>query len=112
MKSQTDLIVSIVAVVFVLIFGVVFYVIKRDVQAPAAPAQVNLTKLEYPAGTVDYSASLGGGTNNAMGGRGGPAGMMGGAPFGSGGAFTGGPPPAGFMKKGPSVAGAAGFGGK
>jgi hypothetical protein len=82
-KSQTDMIVSIVAVLLALIMAGVFFGTKPDPQKPAPPQAVNVTAPQYPPGSVVFANGLGGSSTGAPGAGGGgglarPAG--GGAP--------------------------------
>lgn len=68
MKSQNDMIFSIVAIVLALIFGAVFYFTKREPVKPADPQQVPLAKPEFSPGTVVMSNSLPGASSPQQGG--------------------------------------------
>jgi hypothetical protein len=57
-KSQTDIIVSIVSIVLALIVAGVCFAMKPQVQPIAAPEQVNVSPPQYPAGSVRFSNSL------------------------------------------------------
>ena len=83
MKSQNDLIVSIVAVVLAIGIAITMFVTKRDPYVPAPAPEVNDTALALPEGDVTMAASLPGG-----GGGGGSKG--GGSPFGMAGGGAGG----------------------
>lgn len=95
MKSQTDMILMISAVLLALIVGGVFLFTRREPQAPAAPAPVTVSAPTYPEGSVTYANSLPGGGNRgtgAMGGGGAPGGASpAGAPPGSAGRGRGNP---------------------
>ncbi len=68
MKSQNDMIFSIVAIVLALIFGAVFYFTKREPVKPADPQQVPLSKPEFQPGTVVMGNSLPGASSSRSGG--------------------------------------------
>lgn len=75
MKSQTDMILMISAVLLALIVGGVFLFTRREPQAPAAPAPVTVSAPTYPEGSVTYANSLpGGGSGMSAGGPGGAPG--------------------------------------
>lgn len=93
MKNQNDIIISIVAGVLAIIFGIVFYVTKRDPVAPPAPPSVILTPVQIPAGEVVYSNGL----PNASAPGGSPAGFQAGAGFSSPVGGSGAPVAAGTM---------------
>jgi hypothetical protein len=80
MKSQTDLIVVIVAGVLTVFAALAMILMRRDPVALAAPTQVVLTPPQLPAGDVTFSTSLPGGSASSSG-FGGPGGMGG---FGGG----------------------------
>ena len=80
MKSQTDMIVSIVAVLLALIMAGVFYGTARQPAVVTPPEQVRLGAPQYPTGAVTYADSLPG----AGGARGGGMGSMGGMGAGGG----------------------------
>ena len=102
MKSQNDLIFSIVAAVLGIGFSVAFFFMKREPVAPAAPSQVVTTALTLPTADPVMGNSLPGGSGSGgFGGMGGGfgGGMGGGkAPMGMGG--MGGPPGMGGGKRG------------
>lgn len=58
MKSQTDLIVSIVAVLLALIMAGVFLGTNRDPQRPPPPEVVTVTPPAYPAGSVVFANAI------------------------------------------------------
>ena len=111
MKNQSDLIVTVVAVLCMLIGVGVFFGTKKEAVKPAPPEAVVQAPLQLPAANVVMASSLPGGGGG--GGMGGPAGMsggrMGGGPMGMGG--PGGMAPAnpakggggGPMTSGPAV---------
>ena len=85
MKSQNDLIISIVAGVFAIGFALGFFFTKREPGSPAAAPKVNTAPVQLPAATVSYKSGLGGG--GAAGGFGGGAGF-GGSGLGGGPRFS------------------------
>jgi hypothetical protein len=91
LKSQTDMIVAIVAVLLALIMAGVFFGTKRKPVQPAPPEQVNVSPPQYKQGSVVYSNSLpGGGGGGAQGGQ--PGSSRGGAMMGGPGAAGAGGP--------------------
>ena len=80
MKNQSDLIVTIVAVVCLLVGVGVCFGTKREAVKPTPPEKVVTTSLAFPSGDVVMAASLpGGGRGAAM-----PAGAGRAAGFGNG----------------------------
>lgn len=67
MKSQNDMIFSIVAIVLALIFGAVFYFTKREPVKPADPEVVPLAKPQFSPGTVVMANSLPGASSSPGG---------------------------------------------
>lgn len=102
MKNQSDLIVTIVAVLCMLIGVGVCYGMKKEAVKPAPPEKAVSTPLAMPQATVVMASSLpggggGGGGRGAFGGPGGRPGMggfgppPGAVPGGGGGKMGGGP---------------------
>jgi hypothetical protein len=87
-KSQTDLIISIVAIVVALIAAGIFYGTKPKPEPAGQVAPVNVKTAELPAGDVKMASSLASGGPGG-GPSGGPGGPMGGALGGRGGAGLG-----------------------
>lgn len=86
MKNQTDLIISITAIVLALIVAAVCYFTMPQVTAPAQPAAIVTTPVQLPQGAVRYANSLPGGGNQAGGGGGaGPRAGADSGPRGAGG---------------------------
>ena len=111
MKNQTDLIVTIVAVLLMLIGVGVCYGTKGEATKPAPPEQVVTTKLQYPAGTVVMASALPGAGSGGGAPAGGPGGRGGfGMASGPSGARPGpgGPPGGGRGGFGPGVSGPPG----
>lgn len=94
MKSQNDLIISIVAAVLGIGCAATFFFIKPVPVQPAAPQAVVTTQLKLPEVAPTMVSGLKGGNAN-----GGGAGMMGG-PGGMMGMAAGGPGTAGMSKPG------------
>ncbi len=115
MKSQNDMIISAVAIVLVLIFGLVLFFTRFEPVQPAPPEPVKTDTANFQPGAVTFADKLPGASNNSGGGEagGGRAPMAGGgAPAGPqragvspGGGGGGGAPP------GPSTAGVSAGGG-
>jgi hypothetical protein len=110
-KNQSDLIVTIVAVLCMLIgLGVTFGTRKEAVK-PAAPEAVNLSQVQLPAANVVMATSLpnagsssGGATGSPVGSPVGGGGRAGGAPMMSGGSSApGGGPAASSLSIGPGA---------
>lgn len=105
MKSQTDMITSIVAIVLAIAGAAICFFTKREPVVPPAPEAVVLDKVKEPSATIAFGNSLpgggagGGGGMRGMGGMGGPMSAMGGAMGMSG------------MSKGPSAMSAPMMGG-
>ena len=97
MKNQTDMIVTIVAVLCMLIGVGVCFGTKREAVKPAPPEAVVSTPLQLPAGDVVMAASLPGPGGAGGGGGGGGRGGFGG---GGRGGFGGGGGRAGFSASG------------
>ena len=94
MKTQSDLIVTVVAVLCMLIGVGVFFGTKREAVKPTPPEAVVQAPLQMPAANVVMASSLpgasnagGGGAAMGAGGRGG----FGGGPSALGGPGRGGP---------------------
>jgi len=115
-KNQSDLIVTVVAVLCMLIGVGVFFGTRKEAVKPQPPAAVVLSPLQMPAANVVMASSLPGASGGgAMGGGGGGRGGFGG---GGRGGFS---PPAGGgvsnLSQGgakggaPSPAGVSGAGG-
>jgi hypothetical protein len=97
LKSQTDMIVAIVAVLLALIAAGILYATRRTPSPVPAPEKVNVSAPQYPAGSVVYANGLSG-----SGGQGG----VGGRSAGGGGAVGNG----GFATASAGVVGAGGGG--
>lgn len=94
MKSQNDLIISIVAGVFAIGISLALFFTKREPVTPAASPKVNVAAVKLPEATVSYKNGLGGG-GAAGGGFGGFGGGRGPGVPGGPGAFGPGGPQAG-----------------
>lgn len=119
MKNQSDLIVTVVAVLCMLIGVGVFFGTRKEAVKPAPPEAVVQAPLQMPAANVVMASSLPGGGGGGASGFG-PAGMPGGPGGGrmGGGPSMGAPPPKGGgpMTSGPAIGpgapSAAGGGGR
>lgn len=106
MKSQNDMIISAVAIVLVLIFGLVLFFTRFEPVQPAPPEPVKTDTASFQPGAVTFADKLpGASNNNAAGGGGG-----GRAPMGGGGPAIGGPSRAGVSSGGGAPGGGGGIG--
>lgn len=124
MKNQSDLIVTVVAVLCMLIGVGVFFGTRKEAVKPAPPEAVVQAPLQMPAANVVMASSLPGGGGGGGAPGFGPAGMPGGPGGGRmggpsmGGPGMGAPPPKGGgpMTSGPAIGpgapSAAGGGGR
>jgi len=85
MKSQNDMIFSIVAIVLALIFGAVFFFTKREPVKPQDPRPVPLSKPQFAPGTVVMANSLPGASSTPGSQASGPSQNAGGGEQMSGG---------------------------
>lgn len=107
MKNQSDLIVTVVAVLCMLIGVGVFFGTRKEAVKPAPPEAVVQAPLQMPAANVVMASSLPGGGGGGGAPGFGPAGMPGGPGGGrmGGGPSMGAPPPKGGgpMTSGPAI---------